>query len=144
MHTNIRNQIYQEALRRINVIPNVIIETERGNFRIRDYIQTIKDEGNHGGDFEISITYHIFKINIAQYILEKDINNNIINLSFVKYINDNNNENKNLLILVNEANVHFMVAYYNNSILDLNYNPLIIDNENNDNQNPNINNLSKI
>ena len=118
MHKNIRNQIYQEALRQINVIPNVIIETERGSFRIHDYIQTINKEGNYGGDFELSIAYDIFNINIAQYLIEKDINNKIINLSFVKYINDNNNENKNLLILVNEGRVHFMVAYYNNIILD--------------------------
>ena len=47
MHKNIRNQIYQEALRQINVIPNVIIETERGSFRIHDYIQTINKEGNY-------------------------------------------------------------------------------------------------
>lgn len=73
MHKNIRNQIYQEALRRINIIPNVILETERGNFRIHEYIQTINKEGNHGGDFELSMSYDIFNINIAQYLIEKHI-----------------------------------------------------------------------
>ena len=130
MYIYIRNQIYQEALRRINVFPNIIFETENGKYRIHDYIHTKKEDGNHGGDFDIIIAYNIFNINIAQYIIEKDIKNNIINLSFVKY--DTNNENKNLLILVNEAHVHFMVAYYNNTIIDLNYKPVnIIENENN-------------
>ena len=41
MHKNIRNHIYQEALARINFIPNIVIEAERGNFRMHDYIQTI-------------------------------------------------------------------------------------------------------
>ena len=107
---SIRNKIYQESLRIIKVIPNIIMETETGKYRIHDYIPTIKEVGNHGGDFQISIAYNIFNINIAQYIIEKDINNNIINLFFVKYDNDTNNENKNFLILISEAQVHFMVA----------------------------------
>ena len=133
MYMNIKNQIYQEALMRINVIPNIIIETETGKYRIHDYIHTIKENGNHGGDFEISVVYNIFNINIAQYIIEKDIINYTINLSFVLYYNDTNNENKNLLILVNEAHLYFMFAYYNNNtIIDLNYKTVNInDNENN-------------
>ena len=123
MHNNIRRQIYNEALQRLNVIPNVIIETERGNFRIHDYIQTIKDDGNFRGDFKLSIAYDLFNINIGQYLIEKDDNNNIINLKFIKYINDDNNEKKNLLLLVNENSAHFMVAYYNNTKLDLNFIP---------------------
>ena len=120
MNKNIRNQIYQEALWRINIVPNVIIETERRNFRIHEYIHTLKEEGNLGGDLELSIVYDIF--------------------------NNNNNKNKNLLILVNEGRIHFMVAYYNNTILDLNYNPInIIVNKNNKNQksNNNINDINK-
>lgn len=54
--------------------------------------------------------------------MEKDTNDNIINLSFLNYINDNYNENKNLLILVNEGGEYFMVVYYNNTNIDLNYN----------------------
>ena len=139
MHRNIRLQIYNKALRRINVIPNVIIETERGNYRIHEYIETINEEGNYGGDFEISISYDLYNINISQYIIEKDINNNIINLKFAKYINDDNNENKNLLILVNESNVHFVVAYYHSSNVDFNYIPVYnVDKENNVNHNSNI------
>ena len=77
---------------------------------IQDYIQTIKEEGNFGGDFELSIPYDIFKINISHYLLEKDNNDIIMNLSFDKYINGNNNKNKNLLILVNKGGAHFMAA----------------------------------
>ena len=126
MHKNIRMRIYNEALSRLNVIPNVIIETERGNYRIHEYIHTIKEDGNYGGDLELSIAYDIFNINIAQYLLEKDENNNIINLKFIKYINDDNSERKNLLLLINENRDHFMVGYYNNTKLDLNFNPSII------------------
>lgn len=108
---------------RINVVSNVIIKTERGNFRIHDYIQTIKEDENFGGDFELSIAYDIFNINIAQYLIGKDANNNIINLKFIKYINDDNNEKKNLLLLIYENGAHFMVAYYNNTKLKLNFNP---------------------
>ena len=75
---------------------------------------------------ELSIAYEIFNINIAQYLLEKDENNNIINLKFIKYINDDNSERKNLLLLINENRNHFMVGYYNNTKLDLNFNPSII------------------
>ena len=48
MHKNIRMSIYNEALSRLNVIPNVIIETEIGNYRIHEYIHTIKEDGNYG------------------------------------------------------------------------------------------------
>ena len=71
----------------------------------------------------MSIAYDIFNINIAQYLIGKDANNNIINLKFIKYINDDNNEKKNLLLLIYENGAHFMVAYYNNTKLKLNFNP---------------------
>lgn len=45
MNKNTRNQIYQEALARINDIPNVVIEIERGSFRMHDYLQSIKEDG---------------------------------------------------------------------------------------------------
>ena len=120
-HKDIRTKIYQEALNRINIFPNVIIETERGNFKMHDYIKTINEDGNQGGDVELSIAYDIFNFNIAQYLVIRDSKSNIINLSFVKYINNDNNEQKNLLNLVNENRIHFNIAYYNNTIVDLNY-----------------------
>lgn len=43
MHLNIRQDIYEEAFRRINILPNVEIDTERGRFKFRDYIPNIKN-----------------------------------------------------------------------------------------------------
>ena len=81
---------------------------------MHDYIDSIKFEGNYGGELELSIAYDLFYINIAQYLIIRDTENNIINLSFVKYINNDQNEKKNLLILINENHNHFNIAYYNN------------------------------
>ena len=47
---------------------------------------------------------------------------NIIKLNFIKYINENNNENKNLLIITNNNNIHFNLGYYNNTELITNFN----------------------
>ena len=58
-------RIYNETLSRQSVIPNVIIETGQWNFRIHDYLQINKDDGNYGGDFELCIAYDIFNINMA-------------------------------------------------------------------------------
>ena len=48
-----------------------------------------------GGDLELSIEYQLNNINIAEYIEVIDTNNNLINLIFAKYINDDNDENNN-------------------------------------------------
>jgi len=48
------------------------------------YIQTFKENGNYERDFEISLAYDIFKINIAEYKAVCDNNNNIINFTFFK------------------------------------------------------------
>ena len=72
MYNVIRTQIYNEAINRINLIPNITIESERGNMHMHTYIQTIKDDGNYGGDFEISLAYEILKSilkNIKQYMI---------------------------------------------------------------------------
>ena len=65
---------------------------------MRDYIHTIKEPNNYGGDLEISISYDLYNYNVAQYKEIYDDFGNLINLEFVNYIN-NNNENKDLLIL---------------------------------------------
>ena len=96
MYNCIRTQIYNEEINRINVIPNITIEPERGNMPIHTYINTIKENGNYGGDFEISLAYDIYKINIGEYKAIFDINNNILNYTFIKYINDDGNENREI------------------------------------------------
>lgn len=121
MHKEIRHKIYEETNNRKALSPNVTKETKRGNIRTHDYIETIKEDGNYARELELSIAYDIFNFNLAQYLIDKDMNNKIINIKFIKYIN--NNENKNLFLLVNENQNYFNVAYYNDTELDLNYNP---------------------
>lgn len=52
-HKDIRTEIYKEALNRINILPNATNETERRKFKIHDYIKTIKEYGNQGGEVEL-------------------------------------------------------------------------------------------
>ena len=42
MFNDIRNEIYNTANSRKNLIPDVIIETSNGNMRMHDYINSIK------------------------------------------------------------------------------------------------------
>jgi len=104
MYNCIRTQIYKEAINRINAIPNIAIESERGNMPIYTYINTIKENCNYEGDFEISLAYDIYKINIAEYQAIFD-NNNILNYTFIKYINEDGNENRDLLLLLSFNNI---------------------------------------
>ena len=114
MHNIIRKTIYEEALSRMNYFPNITMETENGNIKIYDYIKNIKNDGEYGGDLEISLAYDIYQINIAEY---KEIydDDNLINFCFIRYFNEGNNENRDLLFLTNLNNNHFRIGYYNNS-----------------------------
>ena len=60
IHKEIRNKTYQEAYKRKNILPIVIIETERGNIKMNGYIKSIKKEGNYAGDLELSIEYDLY------------------------------------------------------------------------------------
>ena len=51
----------------------------------------------------------------------RDDNDKIINLSFIKDINNYQNENKKLIILVYENNNHFNIAYNNIIKLDMKF-----------------------
>ena len=137
MHNTIRQNIYNEALKRKPNIPNLIIDTERGKFKIHDYINTIKDIGNYGGDLEISIAYQLYNINIAEYTEVRDIYDNLLSLNFSKYFNDDNDEKKILLLITNYNNNHFKIGFYNNTTIDYNYNLINENQENNNNNNVN-------
>ena len=65
MFNDIRNEIYNIANSRKNLIPDVIIETSNGNMRIHDYINSIKLNKFHGDNFELLIAYDIYSFNIA-------------------------------------------------------------------------------
>ena len=85
-----------------------------GKMRIHDYISTINNDKNWGGDLEISISYDLYKYNIAEYKEIYNVNNELTNLEFIQYINSDNNEQKDLIILTNINNNHFNLAYYKN------------------------------
>ena len=72
---------------------------------------------------------------ILPYKEIRDYNDNLINLSFINYINNNNEENKNLLLLTFINNNHYNLAFYNNTNIDYNYKPVLhfINNINNEN-----------
>jgi len=55
-------------------------------------------------------------MNRAKYT-EVYFKQNLIDLNFVKYINDDNNERKNLLILTNINYNHSNLAYYNITLI---------------------------
>ena len=95
MQNIVRKNIYEEALSRMNFIPNITMETENCNIKIYDYIKNIKNDGEYGGDLDISIAYDIYHINIAEYKETYD-DDNLINFSFIRYFNEDNNENKDL------------------------------------------------
>ena len=76
------------------ILPNLLIDKEHGPERLYEYIKSINIPFRYGGDFEISLCYELFNINIAVYKEESDDNNLLINLSFIDYINNDNNEKK--------------------------------------------------
>ena len=64
LHLRVRDEIYQEALNRINHYPDITIETELGPMHLHDYIHHINNPGFSGGELEISIASDIYNINI--------------------------------------------------------------------------------
>ena len=48
-----RNEIYNEALQRLPIYPDITLETENGPLHITKYINNIKTDGFHGGELEI-------------------------------------------------------------------------------------------
>ena len=123
-HNNIRHDIYQEGQKRKSLIPNIIIETERDQMYIHNYLDIMNEDRIFGGDLEISLAYDIYKFNIAVYKEKRDINGKLINLNFLYYINNDNNENKDLCILTTINDNHYNLAFYNNNKnIDLNHIP---------------------
>ena len=111
----IRNQIYNEAIKRKTIIPNIEIDNEIGKMRIHDYI---KNDKKWGGALEISISYDLYNYNISEYkkIYNADL---LTHLEFIQYINSDNNEQKDLIILTNINNNNFNLAYYNNRMIQI-------------------------
>ena len=82
---------------------------------MHDNIQTIKEDKNYDGDLEISISYDLYNFNIAEYKEIYDSKGTLTSQEFIKYINNDNNENKDLIILCYLNNNHFIWEYYKNN-----------------------------
>ena len=87
-----RYEIYIHALNKRNTLPNIYIDMENGRMRLYNYIDIIKNYRVYGGDFELSMAYQKYNINIGVYRAIKNSDNNIINLEFLNYINNDNKE----------------------------------------------------
>lgn len=59
LHMRVRDEIYQEAINRINDYPDITIETELGPMLLHDYIHRINNPGFFGGELEITIASNI-------------------------------------------------------------------------------------
>ena len=85
LHERVRNEIYNEALRRINDYPDIIIDTELGPINIRNYVNHIQNSGFFGGEIEISIAVYLYNINIATIKEIRDEKDNIICYTYIRY-----------------------------------------------------------
>ena len=77
---------------------------------IAEYINNIINESFYGGELEIAMASSIYNINIATFE-ERNIGENFLGLSFIRYFNVSNDNNKNLMILSNINNNHFRLSY---------------------------------
>ncbi len=66
------------------------MDTENNQIKIHEYISNINKANIYGGDIEISLAYEIYFFNLAVYKEIRDSEDNLFNLSFINYINNNN------------------------------------------------------
>lgn len=66
------------------------MDTENNQIKIHEYISNINIANIYGGDIEISLAYEIYFFNLAVYKEIRDSEDNLFNLSFINYINNNN------------------------------------------------------
>ena len=122
LHYCVRREIYNESVNRINIYPDITMFSELGPLPIREYIDHIKENGFFGGELEISLASSIYNINIVTYnhIIRNDIIYGFNNINY--YNNNDNNEQRHLMILLNYENSHFSLGYVNNAKpIDLNF-----------------------
>ena len=65
-----------------------------------EYIKNIKKSGFFSGDFEISQSIFVFRINIAVYEKIYDDNNQIIEYKFLNYLENENFANRKILFII--------------------------------------------
>ena len=108
-HLNIRQEIFERAKKLHNNNHEKIDLLENYDLSMSNYIfNKMQNEGNFAGDYEISIAHQLYNINIAVYRPEIDSNQ----LSFIKFYNDDNKYDRDLLIMIYINNNHYQIAYY--------------------------------
>ena len=113
LYFRVRRKIYERCLLNINNYPDITLNTELGSMHILDYMDHIREDGWFGGELEISIFSILYNINIATYHENLNNNNELIGYNFINDYNHNNDnfENRHLMILTNINNSHFRLGY---------------------------------
>ena len=109
-HSIIRKEIYDKASENQKNNPQKIEILENNSLSKTQYINKMKEDGFYAGDLEISIASKIFNINIATYRPASSTT-----LSFINYFSNDENYNRDLLILIYINNNHYKIAYYKNN-----------------------------
>ena len=143
LYARVRQEIYEEAVRRRNNYPDITLDSEIGPLHINQYIDHIQEDKFYGGELEINIASSLYNINIATYDDVRNNENIHIGFSFINYYNRDNSEARHLMILLNQNNIHYQVGYYQpNTQIDYNFEIPNINNnlldEHNKNKNENL------
>ena len=85
------------------------------NIPIQQYAQNIYNDGELGGDAEISmlpLIYNTIRVATYRMILDKG-NNAILGYEYINSYGDLNDPNTSILILININNNHWVTGYFN-------------------------------
>ena len=100
-------EMYEEVVRRRNNYPDITLGNEIGPLHINVYIDHFQNDQFYGGELEISIASSLYNIKIAT-LEDLRTNEDIpIGYSFINYYNNDNSEDRHLMILLNQNNIHF-------------------------------------
>ena len=115
-HRYIKYLIAKKLTEKAREMPMVTINNNLGqNIPILEYANTIFNDGEWGGDAEISMIPLIYHdIRVAAYKLIVNLaNNSIIGYQFINCYGNMNDIKTSILILVNINNNHWTTAYFN-------------------------------
>jgi len=111
----IQIKIANKSLQIANQIPMITINNNSGiNISINLYAKNVFNDGERGGDAEISMILLIYSdICVATYRLVNNINNKtILGYEFINIYGNIEDINKTILILININNNHWCNGYY--------------------------------
>ena len=118
-HREIRKIIANKLNERALQMPMVTITNNLGeNIPIRDYAVNVYNDGEWGGDAEISMIPLVFPdITVVTYKMEKhEINDIILGYRFIQIYGNLNDPNTSILILININDNHWNTTFYNKNI----------------------------